>query len=819
MGISRYICFLLVMAGFLAIDSGLFAQQQSISGTVRNAATNELMAFVNIRVNDGRFGTTTDIDGHFKLPNHEPIHRLSFTHVGFEPLTLDIGHETAELHIALIPKQIELTEVVIFPGENPAHRIILQAFANRDKNNHEKLPSFSYLAYDKMVFTIDSSRAVQKPPAYVKTPVDTLAQKENFIDKRDFFLMETVTERIFMAPGRSREKILATRISGLRDPIFIFLLSQFQSTGFYDDFIRIGERSFVNPISRGSTGKYLFVLEETTPDSKNDTIFTISFRPRINTNFEGLKGVMMIHSDGWAVQNVVAEPASKNEGFDIRIQQLYERIDGKQWFPVQLNTDLVMPGLAADDGLYQYPVVGSGRSYIRDIVIEPELLRRQFGNIAIEVDENAPNQNEDFWNQYRIRALSDRDWETYRYLDSLNRVYRFDRLASGLETLLSGRIPVWLVEFELDKTFRFNSHERFYLGLGARTNQRFSSRLVLNAFGGYGFGDKTPKYNLGGKLKIDPYGSTNISLNYYQKAIESGGIVFPGRDIPIWNPEGYRDYFVNRMDLAKGFDVWLENGSFSHFKLFFGFENQSKKAYYPYHFGPEPRENILARNSFTFTKARLAARFAYGEKFMQTSRSLVSLGTDFPVLLFQYTRGLDGVLGGGFAFNKYDLQLDWTLRTKYYGNTGIRITAGLAEGAIPYMELFISPASWRSFSLYAPASFATMRMNEFLSDRYLGLFLTHDFGKLLYKSGKFQPEFQLATHIGFGSLENPGMHHGIAFKTMEKGFFESGLLIGNLLKLPPFTTIGAAAFYRYGPYSLPNAWHNLGLKLMLEFGL
>jgi hypothetical protein len=51
----------------------------------------------------------------------------------------------------------------------------------------------------------------------------------------------------------------------------------------------------------------------------------------------------------------------------IRIHQMYELIDGTQWFPVQLNTDVAFNNMR----IGKYKMVGSGRSYIREIVLNP----------------------------------------------------------------------------------------------------------------------------------------------------------------------------------------------------------------------------------------------------------------------------------------------------------------------------------------------------------------------------------------------------------------------------------------------------------------
>jgi hypothetical protein len=53
---------------------------------------------------------------------------------------------------------------------------------------------------------------------------------------------------------------------------------------------------------------------------------------------------------------------------------------------------------------------------------------------------------------------------------------------------------------------------------------------------------------------------------------------------------------------------------------------------------------------------------------------------------------------------------------------------------------------------------------------------------------------------------------------MEKGYFESGILINNLLN-QWFFGIGVGAFYRYGPYSLNKTIDNFAFKFTITLNI
>ncbi len=112
-----------------------------------------------------------------------------------------------------------------------------------------------------------------------------------------------------------------------------------------------------------------------------------------------------------------------------------------------------------------------------------------------------------------------------------------------------------------------------------------------------------------------------------------------------------------------------------------------------------------------------------------------------------------------------------------------------------------------------------MGLYEFVSDQFAYLFLTHNFGRLTGTKGQyFRPELALVQNMGIGSLSHPEDHQGIAIKTMEKGYLESGLMINNIFRFKYlklfYYGFGAGAFYRYGNYALPRTTDNFAFKII-----
>lgn len=788
----------------------IVAGQNQVSGTVLDKETRQPLAFVNIITNTSNVGTATDIDGKFRVAAKEPIEFLSLSYVGYQPLTFYVKDQSNGLKIYLEKSAVELSEVEIVAGENPAHRIIRNVVANRDHNNPEKMSSFSYTSYEKLVFTIDTLEINEEE---IDPTDSSYINLKKFLDDKDFFLLENVTERKFLAPDRNHEKIIASRVSGFKDPILVFLSTQLQSSTFYNELIRIADKNYINPVSKGSTKKYFFQIEDTTYSARGDSIFIISYRPSINTNFDGLKGVLYINSFGWAIQNVIAEPSREDDGLVVKIQQMYELVDDSTWFPVQLNTDIIFNNVKVNN----FIPVGKGKHYIQDIVLNPDLVRRQFNQISIEFDPNANDRSEDFWLAYRGDSLTNRERRTYQFIDSVGREANLDRMAYTVKSLLNNRLPLGKIDMDLAKIGRYNNYEGLYLGLGLRTNKRLSQTFEAGGYWGYGFKDERSKYGGDVAVTLDRYREIKMKLAYFDDVTETGGVKFYGDNDNVLNPANFRSFLVRNMEQTERMHGSLSFRALRYGSFHAGLTRDRKRITNDYYFDPQHSEPPSEKPEYIFSAFTAGFRYAYKEEFLEMPDGRISMGTRYPIIWFQYTRGLEGVLDGQFTFNKFDLRIQKSFFLKYLGKSKFEILAGYVDNPIPQSNLYNGRGSYRLFTIYAPTSFATQRMNEFLSSRYAYLFYTHNFGHLLWRGKKFSPEFAIATNLGFGDLDHPEYHRGVDFKTMEKGYFESGLLINNLLNVSGVYTIGVGAFYRYGAYHLPNMADNFAYKVTVVF--
>ena len=803
---------------FILFNFQLTAQTTLIKGRIVDFETRDDLAFVSIQVNDGPEGCISDIDGRFIFQSATPVQKLKLSYIGYEPMEFIPENDGKDVIIRLNKIAYELPEIVIMPGINPANRIISQVIANRNINDHEHLPSFSYTSYEKTIFGPETDSI---PPIDSITDIQNYLKVKEFFRKQHLFIMESVVKRNFKFPADNYNKVIASRVSGFSDPLFVFLISQLQSTSFYKELIRIVGTDYINPISEGSLKKYYFEIQDTIIEPyPYDTTYVISYRPLLKTNFNGLKGSLAISTNGYAIRNVIAKPAIDEGSVSVKIQQAYDFIDSTHWFPSQLNTDLVFKTRdVVIDSIHKrsIKILGRGKSYIKDINLNPQFRKNQFEVFEVDVQPDAYDQPEEIWNKYRVDSITPKEQMTYQFMDSLGKARNFDRMTSKLNTLMTGSITFGYIDIYLDNLFKVNRHEGFRTGLKISTSNKVSTWFKIGGYGAYGFKDKKYKYGADGTVVFDPFRNFNLKAFFYDDVDEAGADDAYGLGRNLLNPEMFREILVSRMDRTRRYKADVSSRILKYLTLGAGFSVYKREPLYNYSYLVNSTENILVTTSdFTFTEASLTMRYAYGEKFMKNTRSILSLGTEYPIIQFAATHGFNNILGGQYIYNRFDLKVTKSFFTKYVGTTSFNFQAGLIDRDIPYVNLFNARASFISFNLYSPGSFATMRMSEFTSDRYASLFLSHNFGSLLFRSKYFSPEPELVTNLGFGSLSHPENHLGESVKSFEKGYFESGIVINKMIRLG-VTDLGIGWFYRYGPYTMPTANENMAWKIAFQF--
>ena len=795
----------------LAIAAAPCVAQTIVDGRVLDAFRGQPLAFVHIVPEGMRDGTTTDIDGRFRLALPDGPRMLRFSYVGYKPL-----QRMAEVHgpmlVTMEQAAMELPAVEIRPGENPAHRIIERAYRNRRINDGLTRTAHRYTSYSKTIFTGDVDSALLADPARMAALDSGDREAVDFFQRQHILLMESATRRSFQPPAKSREEIIAMRVSGLKDPSLLAAVASTQTFSIYAPQISIGDRTYVGPIGPGTTDRYLFLLEDTLYQDR-DSVFVIRFLPRPGKRFTALEGMLYIHTDGFAVQNVIAGPVEQDAGIAIKLQQQHARQRNGQWFPVQLNTFYQLNNVQ----LNNWKLLGVSRTYLKDIELPEAVERKELRGPELVLEPVALRRDSSFWASLRTDTLDAKDRLTYHAIDSIGEAEGFDRRLRLVGYLATGRVPLGPVDVRLDQLLRYNGYEGLRAGLGLASNDRISRHVHLGGYFAYGIKDEAWKY--GGDLMVRPWAdrSTRLRLSYALDVEESGGVRFPGRNWSL-NNESYRQLFVDRMDRIERFEAELAFRSGSSLQWWLGTERSERDNLIGYEYARPAGEGVTLLESGSLVGGLgVAVRYAPREQVVRTPLGEQVLPSRWPVFRVQVFQAVDGLWGGDTELWRINAQVDKTFRMRLLGNLHARLMGGLADATAPYPFLFNLRGTFlERLPVTVNNSFETMAPNEFLADRYVAVHLRHSFGELLFGRKKFKPVPGVVYNVAVTALSRPELHRGYTFKEVDEAYHEVGIQLDRLL-VSGFSSLGVAAYHRFGPNQLPGAADNFAFKAVLGF--
>lgn len=784
----------------------------------------EPLPFVNVMINDSpKDGVTTDLDGRFEISAKIKVSALTFSYLGYEKQRIAVKdlHTNSFLQIQLQVLAYDIATIEVIAGDNPADRIMERVIANRDRHNPEKLKAYSCETYNKFHFSWLPQQAKLEEKLAQR---DSLGKKDTRYyqnlqkysqeaDQHHLFLMESITERQYQRPAQYLEKVTHNKVSGFKEAALVALAAEVQPFAFYQEQVTLFDKDFLNPVSPGSPRQYFFHLEDTLYRGM-DTIFVIAFHPRKGKNFNGLEGLLHIHSDGYAIENVKAAPTD-DQKLHFLIEQHYEQLAGGQWFPAQLHFVMTLEK-------YPSPLMGiraNGRSFVDKVKLLESLPAKAFrSKERVVLTETAMLATDSVWAARRPESLTPQEASTYDYMDSLGTKHHFDRWWKRGKALSDGRWPLGVVDLSLRRALAFNEFEGFRLGSGWYTNDKVSKHFSFGGYAAYGFKDEKWKY--GGDFTAHFNKHLDIGLKlFYQKDIqEPGGIVFP-LEPTLLN----RRLFAQQMNEVEIAGLQFKGELLPFLDVQLGID---KEHWQPFPFQEEQPGTVGDFTPFKATALRMHLRYAYGQKYIGfLGTKLPDEDSRYPILSLSYSKGIKGLWGGALAYDKLLASIAYKPKLRLLGESQIVLEGGMINGEVevPLPYLFYSSGIGRDFQwLSLTRVFQTMDFYEFLSDQFLHFFFRHDFGKLLFRTKWLQPSIAVEHNMGVGRLgtEVPTTD-AVHFKTLENPYLEAGLVIDNIIRINYLNVawigVGLGGYYRYGAQHLVGGWkENTALRLSVS---
>lgn len=810
-----------------------FIAQNKVKGQVIDYDTKVPIAFASITYNNSKFNA--DWEGKFSIEVKDFKLPIKVNFKGYyEKITYPqpkVYNITIKLINDLNEKKAEIYT------ENKVNNIIKKVIENKKTNDPEKgLSSFQYKNYEYLQVTANPDSITSKidtiyKKRFLRKPLmkldSTNYKFKKFSEKQHLYQTEKVN-LIQNNHYQYKETVLATRMAGFEKPVYEYLGLKLISYSVYENPFEILEIPVQNPISSFGRKLYNYKLIDTVKIDGRSA-YRIYFEPKkLNTN--RLRGLLYIDTLNFAI----CKAYFRIYGV-VNINATYTfdyRKDIDIWFPknrkfkiskgnnhedikilggtIKFSSDLdLTESKNATDQAYI-----SIESTPFDIEINKPITFTK-PRVKIEVPNSSLKQDNDYWNAFKKDTLDNRKLRTYSSIDSLSVSERIEHKLLLGRKIFNGYFPVSIFDIDLRSIVKYNNFEGFRFGLGAVTNSKLSEKYKIAFYGAYGLKDEEFKYGITPSYLAHKNSETWVSASYTDDVSEIAQTNFAtdSRRFKIYDPRpiNISTFYNNKMS-----SMFVESKFLPKTSSYFGISHNQIQPLFDYTFVNENK----SYTDYTITAVQLAFQWNPFSNYMQTPMGKIEYEKRHPKFSIQFTQTLPDLLDNDFVFSKIDFKTFYELPYLSGQKSSVLLQTGIAFGDVPITHLYsIVPnnlnreAILQRITFAGKNSFETMYFNEFFSNKYASLQLKHTFNKVRL-GYKINPEFTVVTRMAVGTNNNNNQHLGIGYKTMEDGFFESGVECNKIFK-----GFGLVAFYRYGPNQLANFDDNIAIKVSYNLDL
>ncbi len=712
------------------------AQTYTISGKVFDSESKEPLPFVPVLIKGTTVGGTTDFDGNYSITTSKLGDSIVSTYVSYKKLTRAIKRgENQVVNMSMVLEGVNLLEVVVKAGENPAHRIIRNVIANKEFNNKRKLDAYQYETYNKVEFDLNRipkemrEKKIFKPIKFVFDNVDSANSGEK--PSLPIFITEAISEVYYRSnPTLKKEVIKANKITGIENTSVTSVMGDmYQNINVYDNHILVFNKDFVSPISDNGFFYYKYYLEDSLFIGST-RCYQIRFKSKRPQEL-CFSGNMWISDTTWAIKRLeMSIPKDANINFinAANIVQEFSQIDST-WM---LSKDRLVIDFAMNKN--QVGIYGRKTTSYKDFKINQpkETKFYEFGD-KIVVEDSALLYTNDFWDKNRHDSLSAREKKIYHMIDTIKTLPVYRTWVDILTIFVSGYKVV--NNFEIGPYFNLVSYNRvegLRTRFGGRTSSKFSRWYELQGYVAYGFKDEKFKYSLGFKSFISKKPHRQLIGMTYKSDLEILGQSQNGFSQDNIFASLFRTSPLTNLTRVDQTYAWYErewvDGLTSKVTLIGRTITPLIANAYTYY---KNDGSIATKENIRNTEVRLNVRFAYKEKFISGDFSRISLGTKWPIMQVTYAKSLQNAFRGEYDYQKVVLNVSDRIRLiSLLGYTDYTAEVGKIFGAVPYplMELHGGNETY----VYDYMSFNMMKYYEFASDQYASVGLFHHFEGLLF---------------------------------------------------------------------------------------
>lgn len=625
--------------------------------------------------------------------------------------------------------------------DNPAVELMRRVIAAKRHTRLSAHDYYSYSRYRKLTLAVnDVSNDDLRDGVFSKLP-ETYRQVE-FCPYNNRLIMpltvsETFTQQTFRRrPHSERTIVRGERSEGIDrilrsgELITAALKDFFADIDIYEDHIPLLQRRFLSPIADGAIGFYRFFIIDTVA-VETDRCIRVRFVPENNQDF-GFSGELYVMDDPTLRVRRCELSVPRRSGTNfidgLRVFQEFGRAADGEWV---LTADDMIAELRLFDFLQKCIVIRNTRMdghYFGPL--PDELFRGQDRELA---EPGAASRDETYWMLHRRVDLTPGERNMPAFV-------------SGLRRAMGGNIVVMLGKMAVDNCIEAGS-----VDIGPLT-----SMLSTNYVDGL-------RTRIGGQTtaRLNPH---IFARGWYARGWDSRADYYCAELTYSFNRKRYLPHErpIRTISLSSTYDLrnpaamFMQTDKDNMFTALRWTDDDQLVAYNRQQLRVEreetwglrtalsltaekssPRGNMrftdMSGNnisSMRTTELRAELRYSPGENTVSIRRGRYRVNNDATVLTLSHATGLDGVLGGRYAYNYTEATLRHRLWMGSWGKADIRLRAGAQWNRVPF-PLLCMPAANLSY-VRQEGMFSLMREMELLSDRSLMADVSWDLGGKLF---------------------------------------------------------------------------------------
>ncbi|WP_294249660.1 DUF5686 family protein [uncultured Chryseobacterium sp.] len=725
--------------------------QNTASGRIVDAKTNKDVTGVDLFINDDEKPALTTTSGNFLVQSDTIIYKLKFLRKNYALQSIEISPENASnIFVKLAQEKVSSIEEVVIHNEkpkyknkkeNPAYAIMQKVWERKRNNGLDKFDTYTFKEYEKIQFDANN--------------LDSAFMKRKIFNKLDFifdyadstasgkiglplFLNEAVYENYGENRPSKRNKrlLVAQKTSGFQDNQIITLTAKnlYRDINIYDNTLNYFDIGFPSPVGETGFSTYDYNLIDTI-SIRGENAFKIRYLPK-RTEVLAFQGYLYIDTDSYAVLGATLKSTQKiNVNFinGISTELEYDNPDENTFLPRKVITEIEMTPFSKKKSAKS--IVAKRSVDYSDYGFNKPLEDKLFKRTEEEYSDQFVEKDDAYWVQARPDSLSKSEQGIYDMLDKLQQTPKFNRLVKLYETLGSGYYNV-AKSIDLGSIFSVygkNEVEGDRIRIGARTYFTRNDPWRLQFYTAYGFKDHQVKYGAEGRFMFNRVNRFTVGAGTRRDILQLG--------VQLTNDDGIMARtFASSTLFARGENASLSSVNqtnvftsiepWKNIQLRLDGTMQSIKSANPDGFNLMYYKDGNVRKTTNDSHLALSLIARPGAKFSQTGLDRTEHGTLAPTIILKYTRGIEGLFGSDFTYNKLQFMFYKPILIGSWGKLMLNFEAGKNFDTVPLALQNVIPGN-QSYSL-AANTFAQLNYYEFVADTYTTLHLEHHFnGKIL----------------------------------------------------------------------------------------